>query len=415
MKISCLNLGCKVNQYEIDAILNSLLNYDYELTNKLEYADIYIVNTCAVTSEAEKKSRQMMARIRKINPNAKIFVMGCASEHNAKQFLTLPNVQVVIGTMGKGNIKNMLDKKGDLSKQISNEYEDDLFTTNIRTRAYLKIQDGCNNFCSYCLIPYLRGRSRSRALQSIVNEAQSLAKTCKEIVLTGINMSDYRIEGKLALPTLIKALKDIPARIRISSLEVNVVTDEFLSALKSLRNFCPHFHLSLQSGSDNVLKTMNRHYTCAQYLEKINLIRKYFDNPAITTDIIVGFPTETDEDFEKELLFIKSVKFSDIHYFAYSQRPGTVAARFKQINGKVIKDREHRIKALVEALKEDYINSYKDKICEVLVEEKVDGYYTGFTQNYIRVYFESDNDLTNKLVKVKILNQYLDGAKATLE
>ena len=415
MKISCLNLGCKVNQYEIDAILNSLLNYNYELTNKLEYADIYIVNTCAVTSEAEKKSRQMMARIRKINPNAKIFVMGCASEHNAKQFLTLPNVQVVIGTMGKGNIKNMLDKKGDLSKQISNEYEDDLFTTNIRTRAYLKIQDGCNNFCSYCLIPYLRGRSRSRALQSIVNEAQSLAKTCKEIVLTGINMSDYRIEGKLALPTLIKALKDIPARIRISSLEVNVVTDEFLSALKSLRNFCPHFHLSLQSGSDNVLKTMNRHYTCAQYLEKVNLIRKYFDNPAITTDIIVGFPTETDEDFEKELLFIKSVKFSDIHYFAYSQRPGTVAARFKQINGKVIKDREHRIKTLVEALKEDYINSYKDKICEVLVEEKVDGYYTGFTQNYIRVYFESDNDLTNKLVKVKILNQYLDGAKATLE
>lgn len=415
MKISCLNLGCKVNQYEIDAILNSLLNYNYELTNKLEYADIYIVNTCAVTSEAEKKSRQMMARIRKINPNAKIFVMGCASEHNAKQFLTLPNVQVVIGTMGKGNIKNMLDKKGDLSKQMSNEYEDDLFTTNIRTRAYLKIQDGCNNFCSYCLIPYLRGRSRSRALQSIVNEAQSLAKTCKEIVLTGINMSDYRIEGKLALPTLIKALKDIPARIRISSLEVNVVTDEFLSALKSLRNFCPHFHLSLQSGSDNVLKTMNRHYTCAQYLEKVNLIRKYFDNPAITTDIIVGFPTETDEDFEKELLFIKSVKFSDIHFFAYSQRPGTVAARFKQINGKVIKDREHRIKTLVEALKVDYINSYKDKICEVLVEEKVDGYYTGFTQNYIRVYFESDNDLTNKLVKVKILNQYLDGAKATLE
>ena len=415
MKISCLNLGCKVNQYEIDAILNSLLNYNYELTNKLEYADIYIVNTCAVTSEAEKKSRQMMARIRKINPNAKIFVMGCASEHNAKQFLTLPNVQVVIGTMGKGNIKNMLDKKGDLSRQISNEYEDNLFTKNIRTRAYLKIQDGCNNFCSYCLIPYLRGRSRSRALQSIVNEAQSLAKTCKEIVLTGINMSDYRIEGKLALPTLIKALKDIPARIRISSLEVNVVTDEFLSALKSLRNFCPHFHLSLQSGSDNVLKTMNRHYTCAQYLEKVNLIRKYFDNPAITTDIIVGFPTETDEDFEKELLFIKSVKFSDIHYFAYSQRPGTVAARFKQINGKVIKDREHRIKTLVEALKEDYINSYKDKICEVLVEEKVDGYYTGFTQNYIRVYFESDNDLTNKLVKVKILNQYLDGAKATLE
>ncbi len=414
MKISCLNLGCKVNQYEIDSIINSLQSTEYEVTNKLEKADIYIVNTCAVTSEAEKKSRQMIARIRKLNDKAKIYVMGCASEHNTKQFLDLDNVELVIGTVGKGQMPNMLDKSGDLSKPLNLVYEDDLFTKNVRTRAYLKIQDGCNNFCTYCLIPYVRGRSRSRALNSIVKEAESLATTCDEIVLTGINMSDYRIDGELALPTLIRALKHIPARIRISSLEANIVTDDFLSSLKELKNFCPHFHLSLQSGSDNVLKTMNRHYTTQTYLQKVQLIRQYFDNPAITTDIIVGFPTETDQDFLDELDFVKQVNFSDVHFFAYSRRPGTVAARFEQLNGKVIKQRESRLKELVLAQKQAYINSCLNTTHQVLVEELVQGEYTGFTKNYIRVYLDSSDNIINKVVQVKLVEPYKDGVKGIL-
>ena len=414
MKISCLNLGCKVNQYEIDAVINSFEGTNHVLTNKLEPADIYIVNTCAVTTEAEKKSRQMVARICKLNPDAKIYIMGCASQHDTEQFLKLKNVQYVIGTVGKGKIANNLDKCGDCSEELTLEYEDDFFTKNVRTRAYLKIQDGCNNFCTYCIIPYLRGRSRSRALSSVVAEAESLAKTCNEIVITGIDMSDYRIEGKKALADLFVALKHIDCRIRISSLEVNVVTSELLQALKGLKNFCPHFHLSLQSGSDSVLKTMNRHYTTTQYLEKVQLIRQYFDNPAITTDIIVGFPTETEDNFKQELEFVKQVRFADVHYFAYSRRPGTIAARFKQINGQIIKERENRLKSLVEDLKQEFIASYKDKVCQVLVEEQTDSGYTGFTPEYIRVYVDSNKDITNQIVNVKIGKSYQDGAKASL-
>ncbi len=406
-------MGCKVNQYEIDAIINSLSN-DYEVSNKLEFADIYIVNTCAVTTEAEKKSRQMMARIKKINPQAKIYVMGCASEHDAEQFLKIDNVQVVIGTVGKGQIGSMLQKTGNLSQPLNNIYEDDLFAKNIRTRAYIKIQDGCNNFCTYCIIPYLRGRSRSRALDSIVKEATLLSSTCKEIVITGIDMSDYRIDGQKALPALFEALADLDCRIRIGSLEANVVTPQLMQSLSKLKNFCPHFHLSLQSGSDKVLKTMNRHYTTQEYMQKVDLIRQYYPNAAITTDIIVGFPTETEEDFEAQMQFVEKVAFSDVHYFAYSRRPGTVAARLKQLDGTLIKTRENRLKGLVEALKLAYIKSNQNTVMQVLVEENTNNGYTGFTPNYIRVYIESDVDITNKLVAVKITEPYLDGAKAVL-
>ncbi len=415
MKISCLNLGCKVNQYEIDSIINTLQQNNHTVTNKLEPADCYVVNTCAVTTEAEKKSRQMIARIRKLNPQAKIYVLGCAAEHDPEQFLKLDNVQLVVGTVGKGQVPHNLDKCGNHKQPLTTEYEDDFFTSNVRTRAYIKIQDGCNNFCTYCIIPYLRGRSRSRALDSIVKEAKSLSSTCKEIVITGIDMSDYRIDGKKALADLFLALKDIDCRIRIGSLEVNVVTPELLSALKQLKNFCPHFHLSLQSGSDAVLKTMNRHYTTSMYLEKVSLIRQYFSNPAITTDIIVGFPTETDQDFESQLDFVKQVNFADVHYFAYSRRPGTVAARFKPLNGQIIKNRESALKTLVMALKDSFIDSYKNKSTQVLIEEKTDFGYTGFTPEYIRVYVDSDIDITNQIVNVTICDKYQDGAKATLQ
>ena len=371
MKVCLLNLGCKVNQYEIDAILNSL-SKKYTTTTELEFADIYIVNTCAVTSEAEKKSRQYVSKIKSINENAKIIICGCASQNNAEQFLEKENVTLVLGTARKGEIVDLIEKEsGNLVCDIPLTYEDNMFSTNVRTRAYLKIQDGCNNFCSYCLIPYVRGRSRSRNLSSIITEAQELSKTANEIVVTGINISDYKIDGKLALPKLMESLSEINSRIRIGSLEVNVITDELLSVLSKMKNFCPQFHLSLQSGSNAVLKKMNRHYTREEYLKKVELIRKYFVNPAITTDIIVGFPTETEEDFFDTIDLIEKVRFSQIHYFAYSSRTGTVASKMPQINGNIIKEREKKLKAVADKTRNEYLDLFVGKTLNVLIEEKM--------------------------------------------
>lgn len=410
MKVCLLNLGCKVNQYEIDAILNSL-SKKYTTTTELEFADIYIVNTCAVTSEAEKKSRQYVSKIKSINENAKIIICGCASQNNAEQFLEKENVTLVLGTARKGEIVDLIEKEsGNLVCDIPLTYEDNMFSTNVRTRAYLKIQDGCNNFCSYCLIPYVRGRSRSRNLSSIITEAQELSKTANEIVVTGINISDYKIDGKLALPKLMESLSEINSRIRIGSLEVNVITDELLSVLSKMKNFCPQFHLSLQSGSNAVLKKMNRHYTREEYLKKVELIRKYFVNPAITTDIIVGFPTETEEDFCDTIDLIEKVRFSQIHYFAYSSRTGTVASKMPQINGNIIKEREKKLKVVADKIRNDYLNLFIDKTLQVLIEEKAEsGLYTGFSDNYLRCYVEGNDNLVGKILTLKVKSIYLDG------
>lgn len=410
MKVCLLNLGCKVNQYEIDAILNSL-SKKYTTTTELEFADIYIVNTCAVTSEAEKKSRQYVSKIKSINENAKIIICGCASQNNAEQFLEKENVTLVLGTARKGEIVDLIEKEsGNLVCDISLTYEDNMFSTNVRTRAYLKIQDGCNNFCSYCLIPYVRGRSRSRNLSSIITEAQELSKTANEIVVTGINISDYKIDGKLALPKLMESLSEINSRIRIGSLEVNVITDELLSVLSKMKNFCPQFHLSLQSGSNAVLKKMNRHYTREEYLKKVELIRKYFVNPAITTDIIVGFPTETEEDFCDTIDLIEKVRFSQIHYFAYSSRTGTVASKMPQINGNIIKEREKKLKAVADKIRNDYLNLFIDKTLQVLIEEKAENnIYTGFSDNYIRCYVKGEESFVGKIMTLKIKEKYSDG------
>ncbi len=407
-KVCLLNLGCKVNQYELDGILNSLKE-NYQVTTELENCDIYIVNTCAVTSEAEKKSRQILAKIRKANPNAEIYICGCASQNNPEQFLDKPNVKLVLGNTKKGKISQLLGQCGNLVEDIGLDYEDDFFATNVRTRGYVKIQDGCNNFCSYCLIPYVRGRSRSRDLKSIVKEAKALSKTCKEIVLTGINVSDYQIKGKPALAQVILALKDLPCRIRLSSMEVGIITHEFLEAIKSVKNFCPHFHLSLQSGCDKVLRDMNRHYTTSTYLGKVRLIETYFNNPCITTDIIVGFPTENDDDFEKTLNFVKIVKFSDIHYFAYSSRPGTRVANLQQLNGAVIKQREKKLEALRAKLNQNYRESCVGNIYNVLIESKhKDGKVYGFSENYVKCYLSNDYH-EGDMVKVKAIALYLDG------
>ncbi len=388
-KICLINLGCKVNQYEIDGIYNQLKD-DYEVTSALEKADIYIVNTCAVTSEAERKSRQYLAKIKKLNPDARIIVMGCASQHDSTKFLSNNQVSLVIGNAGKGKVKDMIEDSGDLSCPLTTTYEDNLMATNVRTRGYVKIQDGCNSFCSYCLIPYIRGRSRSRALDSIVKEASTLSKTCPEIVLTGINVSDYRIDGRLALKEVLLALKDLPCRVRMSSFEMNIIDTDFLVGISQMKNFCPHFHLSLQSGSDNVLKDMNRHYTTAQFLDKVSQIREFFDNPAITTDLIVGYPTETEEDFQTTIEFLEKVGFSSVHFFAYSNREGTRASLLPQINGQVIKERENRLKVVVDRLKRNYLESNISCDMEILIEKSDAGYSSGLSRNYIQCYVSGE-------------------------
>lgn len=413
MKISIITLGCKVNQYESSSIAKELSSLGHIVTESLEPADLYILNTCAVTGIAEKKSRTHLAKFKKLNKDAKVIVCGCASQHNAQQFLCHDNVSAVIGTYGKSKIKDILDKVGDLSQQIGVDYEEFSLGSTSKTRAHLKIQDGCNNFCSYCLIPYVRGRSRSRSLNSIVAEAKELSKTNKEIVLTGINISDYKIDGKLALPALMDALKGLKCNIRLGSLEVNVVTDELLTVLKDTTNFCPQFHLSMQSGCDRILKLMNRHYTSSEYLKKIELIRKYFPDASITTDVIVGFPTETDQDFAETVKTIKKANFYEMHIFPYSKREGTVASKLKNVDGNVVKQRVKILEQINEQNRKDFITSQNNKLHNVLTENYEGEFMVGHTKNFIKVYLPKDTP-RHELVTVSKLVPYKDGAKGKL-
>lgn len=413
MKIGIITLGCKVNQYESDAIGQELTKMGHQVVTKLEPADLYILNTCAVTSIAEKKSRTNLAKMQKLNPNSKIIVCGCASQNNAQQFLKHKNVSVVLGTSGKNKIANLLSEVGNKTTEMAKEYE--YFSSSItsRTRAFLKIQDGCNNFCTYCLIPYLRGRSRSRDIADIVREAKELEKTNKEIVLTGIDISDFRANGKPALKELMLALSGLSARIRTGSFEVSVIDDNLLQVLASMPNFCPQFHLSMQSGCDRILKLMNRHYTKEQFLQKVELIRKYFPNCAITTDVIVGFPTETDQDFAETVDTIKKAKFFEMHIFPYSSRKGTVASKMKMVDNKVKAERVKILEDINEIAKKDYILSQKHNILTVLTENFENDMIFGHTENYIKIYLPKETP-RHQFVKVTNLVPYLDGAKADI-
>ncbi len=414
MKICVFTLGCKVNFYESDSLINELNKLGYETTNKLEYADIYILNTCCVTNEGERKSRQLISRCKNFNENAKILVCGCASQKNPEQFKE-KNVNVIIGNANKAEIVDKINEEN--YKQLSELplcYVDNLHSASQRVRAYLKVQDGCNNFCSYCIIPYVRGRSRSRDLKSVLLEAQDLSKNCAEIVLTGINLSDY----KPSLIELIENLKDVPSRLRLGSLEVNVITDDFMQRLVNIKNFCPQFHLSLQSGSNSVLKKMNRHYTKEEYLEKIDLIRKYYPYASITTDLIVGFPTETDECFLESLQTVKKAEFFMVHCFPYSKREGTVASKMPQVLNKVKKERLKQVENVASSLHDKFILKLKENNVEqnLLIEEKVtiDGieYYVGHTEYFVKCYLKNNNKFKeNDIVKVKILEKFNDGVK----
>lgn len=401
MKAVVFTLGCKVNEVESASIMATLESMGFEVFDSLCPADIYIINTCAVTKEAEKKSRQAITRVRKFNPHADIYICGCASEKDACAF-TRRGVTFVCGTRNKENLISAIAaaySKSNLSL---------LFPKQTKTRAFVKIEDGCDNFCAYCIIPYLRGREKSRSIEDITGEIAKI--TSPEVVLNGINISAYNDNGR-TLKDLILALHGAANRIRLGSLECSVITEDFLTALEGLKDFAPQFHLSLQSGSSAVLKAMNRHYTREEYLEKCGLIYKHFPEAAITTDIIAGFPTETEEDFEKSLSIIKEAGFARVHAFAFSPREGTVAYKMKDVPQDVKADRMHRLLQEANSASLRYITGCIGKNYEFVAEEKAGEYYTGYTGNYIKVYVKGDL-CAGKKYTVKINEPYLDGALA---
>ena len=410
MKIGFLTLGCKVNQYEADSLAESLRQRGHEIAQNLdETVDVVFLSTCAVTNEAERKSRQMISKIKKLCPNAKIMVCGCASQHNSKNFENKDGVMSIVGTSGKEWLLDMLDQKACYVIDAPYDYEEMASPQKHRTRSYLKIQDGCNNFCSYCLIPYLRGRSRSRNLESIVVEAFNMAKESKEIVITGIDVSSWGEDLNCDIISLVESLKTIRARIRFSSMEAKIITKDFLDALKNMPNFCPHFHLSMQSGANKTLKDMNRKYTKEEFLDKVFMIKQAFPNCAITTDLIVGFPTETEEDFEETLNTIKKAEFADIHIFPYSKRDGTAAARFKMIDGEVVKQRIEKVTKLKDELHQKFLSSQIGLYHEVLLEQEAFGHLVGHSANFAKVYVKASGLKPNDMVAVKIVGLFEDG------
>ena len=411
-----ITLGCKVNQYESEAVEELFLQKGYEKAN--ENADIYVINTCTVTNMSDRKSRQMISRARRDNPEAVVAVMGCYSQVKPEEVAAIEGVDIVLGSRNKENVvelcEDVLQNKGAIDKiiapsetktfeelQISNQTE--------MTRAYLKIQDGCNMYCSYCLIPYARGNIVSRDIPSIVGETKRLAKNnFKEIVLTGIHVSSYGkdFDDGSSLIDVIEAVAKVDGieRIRLSSMEPRHISIEFLERMKATEKACDHFHLSLQSGSDDILKSMNRKYDKALYKQKIEEIRQVFPNAGITTDIIVGFPGETEENHRETLDFVNDIKFSKTHLFKFSPREGTRAAKMgDQINGNIKKDRLHELEKIEEANRKEFLEKQIGKVLSVLVESKSDleGYSGGYSTNYLKVNVKEDIP-ANTIIDVKI-------------
>lgn len=419
MKICILTLGCKVNQYESGGIHKALCDKGYDVVENLENADVYIINTCAVTAEAERKSRNAVTKCLAHNAKAKIFVIGCASQKNSQQFLQKEeqkdNVVYLNGNANKKKVLQLIEQSQaeksstanlNAVEEIPKEFEDFVTVVNSRTRAFVKVQDGCDNFCSYCIVPYLRGRSRSREIQSAIDEIKNL-KDCNEVVLTGINLSDYKFGG---LSELSKEVDKVGMRFRFGSLEVNVITDEFLDTLSKLKHFCPQFHLSLQSGSTEVLKKMNRHYTAEEYLLACEKIKKVFPCANITTDVIVGFPTETEQNFIETCELSKKVQFGDMHIFPFSKRAGTQAEKFKDMP-KAQKDGRAKILSQIrDELKKSYIEKFIGKTFVMLTEDKEDNLTVGHTENFIKVYIPDDMH-SNTLVKVQIESVHMEQGK----
>ena len=394
LKVALHNLGCKVNAYETEAMAQKLEDAGYEIVPFNEKADVYIINTCSVTNMADRKSRQMLHKAKKMNEDAVVVAAGCYVQTATEKLLEDLSVDILIGN----------NKKKDIVEELQKYFDDNKYNKNI------KIQDGCNQFCSYCIIPYARGRIRSREFDNIKQEVTELAqKGFKEIVLTGIHLSSYgNNENKLIdVVEMIAGIEGVE-RIRLGSLEPNIVTEDFAKRLAKVDKICQHFHLSMQSGCDNTLKRMNRHYTSDEYFEKCELLRKYFDNPAFTTDVIVGFPGETQEDYEISREFVKKVRFSELHVFKYSKRDGTVAAKMEnQIPEPVKTERSEDLIKVGENLTMEYRRKFIGKKVSVLFEEIInvagENYWVGHTKEYIKVIMKSDKDISGDIKNVSLI------------
>lgn len=423
-KAALHNLGCKVNAYETEAMQEMLEQAGYEIVPFKEGADVYVINTCTVTNIADRKSRQMLHRARKLNPEAVVVAAGCYVQTQGEREID-PCIDIVIGNNHKKDLVRILreyeenrekDRAGEIGDiNRTKEYESlHLTRTGEHTRAYIKVQDGCNQFCTYCIIPYARGRVRSREMQDVEQEVRTLAGNgYQEVVLTGIHLSSYGIDfdGRRHLIELIRAVHEIEGirRIRLGSLEPGIVTEEFAEALASMPKICPHFHLSLQSGCDAVLKRMNRKYTSGEYYEKCRILRKYFDAPALTTDVIVGFPGETEAEFQESYDFVDKVDFYETHIFKYSKREGTKAASMPdQVDEQIKAQRSARLIELGEKKRKVYEKNFIGRTVEVLVEEDavIDGknVQTGHTKEYIKIALDSEENLRNCIVNVQIDN-----------
>ena len=426
-KAALHNLGCKVNAYETEAMQHLLEEAGYEIVPFTQKADVYVINTCSVTNMADRKSRQMLHKAKKNNPDSIVVAAGCYVQTSEKEVLNDLSVDIVIGNDRKHDLVRLLeeyslDSVNDTVDDINDGKHDfeELFIdqTKEHTRAFIKVQDGCNQFCSYCIIPYARGRVRSRRFENVIAEVERLAANgFKEVVLTGIHLSSYGVDfeeaaGLLELIQAVNAVKGIE-RIRLGSLEPKIVTEHFASEISKLDKICPHFHLSLQSGCDATLKRMNRKYTTKEYERGCELLRKYFVHPAITTDVIVGFPGETEEEFEQTKAYLEHIHFYEMHIFKYSKRKGTRAAVMPdQIDEQIKAARSEKLIALGHDMSKEFRKFYIGKNEEVLFEEKAvigdKEYFVGYTKEYVKVAKKTDENLENQIVSGRISGMLTD-------
>ena len=430
-KVAFYTLGCKVNQYETEAISEIFKKNGYEIVDFEDFADIYIINTCTVTNLSDRKSRQMIRRAKKNNKDSIIVAVGCYAQVSPDEVLSIPEVNLVIGTKDKGKIIekiNFIEKgmnKVNLVEDIMKTREFEELGVEVykeRTRAYIKIQEGCNQFCSYCIIPYARGPIRSRSVEYILDEVNRLALNgYKEIVLTGIHIASYGKDIKnTSLLDIIKKVHEIEGveRIRLGSIEPTTITHEFVNEISKLEKVCPHFHISLQSGCDSTLKRMNRKYTTDEYRSAVNLLRNSIKDVAVTTDVMVGFPGETDMEFNETVKFLEEINFAAMHVFKYSQRKGTPAAEFKdQVSPQKKEERSNILLELSAKMTKEFNKKFEGRIVEVLFEQDVkdkDGVIEGLTPNYIKVLCEGESHLNGQILKVKVLEAVEDYVKGRI-
>ncbi len=422
--VAFMTLGCKVNQYETEAMMELFEERGYNVVPTEEKADVYVINTCTVTSLSDKKSRQFIRRCKRTNPNAIIGVVGCYSQVSPEEVEKIEGVNIIIGTNNRKQIVDLVEDVTVWDKVVMvddimqvREFEElKIDTVKDKTRAFLKIQEGCNQYCSYCIIPYARGPIRSRKPENVVSEVKRLAENgFKEIVLTGIHVASYGkdLDG-VSLTSVLKEVHGIEGieRIRLSSLEPRMFTEEFIMAIKEMPKFCNHFHLSLQSGSDSVLKRMNRKYTTSEYASIVERLREELDQPSFTTDIIVGFPGETDEEFEETYAFAKRIGFSQIHVFKYSPRQGTPAAEMKnQVHGDIKSERSTRLMELAHDMSESYLDTFIGQCADILIEGKVEtmpNYIEGLDDHYMRIAVELPEKFIGTIQRVKIIRREND-------